>query len=52
MHGLADLAGLDVAHGIVDDACLDIDRRPQEPGFLSWSSGPSKVARGAISVWP
>ena len=26
--------------------------RPQEPGLRSWSSGPSIVASGAISVWP
>jgi len=25
---------------------------PQEPGLRSWSSGPSMVAKGAISVWP
>ena len=26
--------------------------RPQEPGLRAWSSGPSMVASGAISVWP
>ena len=26
--------------------------RPAEPGLRNWSSGPSMVASGAISVWP
>ena len=36
MHDLADFAGLNVAHLVVDDAGLDVEHgRPQEPGLRS-----------------